>query len=235
MMKRTIVGLTLFLLGTSVWAGTLIDDFDDGNLLGWRVHDKKAQWFVKNGELVSTSRDNCGNHTVLAIGDTTWKDYEFSVQFKLEQTYHAACHENFHGWVAIGFGGHFTSRNAMNAFVTELNGNIDVWNEFGCAYLSQRKFRTYRIGRFITRQGKWHTAKFIADGEEYKMFIDNRLICRRRDAFGLLGKGGVYLFTRNCEVHFDNVVITGDNIPDQNLSVFPKDKLTATWGQIKSF
>ena len=36
-MKYLIIGMTLFLLVVSAWAGTLTDNFDDGNLEGWQL------------------------------------------------------------------------------------------------------------------------------------------------------------------------------------------------------
>ncbi|MBI1924576.1 hypothetical protein HYR99_10025 [Candidatus Poribacteria bacterium] len=42
-------------------------------------------------------------------------------------------------------------------------------------------------------------------------------------------------YSRNCEVHFDVVVITGNGIPDKDLSlpVDPKAKLATRWATIK--
>ena len=54
------VGTTLFLLLTSAWAGTLRDNFDDGNFEGGRLHkfaDKTAQWSVEKGELICISKN----------------------------------------------------------------------------------------------------------------------------------------------------------------------------------
>jgi len=42
---------------------------------------------------------------------------------------------------------------------------------------------------------------------------------------------------KNCEIHFDNFVITGDDIPDKNLglSVESQGKLATTWAKIKQY
>ena len=62
-MRFTIIGLLLFLLVIPTWAGTLTDNFNDGNSDGWRLLkgdtgagllDETAQWTVKKGELVAT-------------------------------------------------------------------------------------------------------------------------------------------------------------------------------------
>ena len=47
--------------------------------------------------------------------------------------------------------------------------------------------------------------------------------------------GGAALAVKDCEVHFDNIVITGDSIPETlNLAaVSPGSKLVTAWGCIR--
>jgi len=74
--------------------------------------------------------------------------------------------------------------------------------------------------------------RIVADGNGYEMFIDNKRICEILT--DLPDKGAAALGARNCEVHFDNVVISCDDVPDMNQSVTPKSKLTMTWARLKS-
>ncbi len=53
-MKRLIVGLMLFLMTASVWAGILKDDFNDNNDDGWD-HWANGKWEVVDGEYVGTA------------------------------------------------------------------------------------------------------------------------------------------------------------------------------------
>ncbi|MCZ6678276.1 MAG: hypothetical protein O7E52_13610 [Candidatus Poribacteria bacterium] len=50
-MKRTLFLLTLTMLVTPAWAGTLTDDFEDGDFDGWRPArfrgGERAEWVVK--------------------------------------------------------------------------------------------------------------------------------------------------------------------------------------------
>ena len=80
---------------------------------------------------------------------------------------------------------------------------------------------------------EWHTMRILANEDSYEMFIDETTICEHKS--GLPEKGMAGLGARNCEVHFDNVVIKGDEIPNMDLSlaVSPKVKLAKTWGKIK--
>ena len=48
--------------------------------------------------------------------------------------------------------------------------------------------------------------------------------------------GGAGLGLTNYTVRFDNITITGENIPDKGgLSVEPSAKLAATWANLKRF
>ena len=67
-MKHLTMGLMLFVLVSSTWAGTLKDNFDDGNANEWQMFggkannspiDQSTQWVVEKGELVSISKDVC--------------------------------------------------------------------------------------------------------------------------------------------------------------------------------
>ena len=53
-MRLTIIGLLLLLTTALVWAGTLTDNFDDGNMDEW-ILEKEQQastWKIENGELI---------------------------------------------------------------------------------------------------------------------------------------------------------------------------------------
>ena len=92
-MKFTMSFLTLFLLVTSAWAGTLRDNFDDGDFDGWKrwlFGDQSAQWSVKDGELVCTSQNVCTLASFLTIGDDSWRNYSVKTDFKIKKTF-AAC------------------------------------------------------------------------------------------------------------------------------------------------
>jgi len=240
------VGLTLFLLVTSTWAGTLRDNFNDGNADGWRMFggkpdknlgriDESAQWVVQNGELVSTSQNVCTFTSIFGIGDNTWKDYEFEFQFRIEKVFPSGC-----GWVnpLIGFGAYFDNPNELI-----INGVYVVIMEkggtfFGIAcgqYLNGVWTSTLNVDDNISfKPGEWYTAKFVVKDNQYKAFVNNQLLC---DTPHDLPEGGAAgLMGRNAEIHFDNVVITGDSIPNQNLGlpVDPQAKLATTWGEIKT-
>ncbi len=102
-MKHTLMILLMLSLSiTSAWAGTLTDNFDDGDFEGWqlaKLFDKTVQWSVENGELVCVLKNACGRSSVLWIGDDTWKNYVFEAQFQVEQIFPVACNSSLAGIV----------------------------------------------------------------------------------------------------------------------------------------
>lgn len=83
-------------------------------------------------------------------------------------------------------------------------------------------------------ENRWYTARIECEGNHYRMFLEDKLVfeCEEgspEDAYGVAGFG-----VRNCEAHFDNIVITGDSIPDRSMTaVSSKSKLATAWGSIK--
>lgn len=238
-MKHLIIGMALFLLVVSAWAGTLTDNFDDGNLEGWqlaKLFDQTAQWSVENGELVCVLKNACGRASSLLLGDDTWKNYTLEAQFKVEQIFSVACNSS-----TASIGVHFEETDKISQISLGVFGraNVNVWGEVTCAKEINGNpplpgnLEFPHVGNLVTELGRWYTMRIVADENRYEMFIDNKRIC---DVWtDLPDKGAAGVGSRNSKVHFDNVVIMGDEIPDKNLGlpVDPKAKLTAMWATIK--
>jgi len=244
-MKCIVIGVVLCLLVSSAWAGTLTDNFDDGDFDGWRMFtgqaggsliDQSVQWMVEKGELVGTSKDVCTWGGMFGIGDKTWKDYEFEFQFRIEKTFPTPAGCGRIGWPLVGFGVHYDNPSefvvhGLDVVVLQRGG---VFNDVICERWFQGGwFDVAGVGTISIEE--WHTAKIIADGNQYKMFVNDQLLC---DAtHNLPDAGAAVLLVKNAEVHFDNVKITGDDIPNKSLGlpVESKTKLATTWGNIKNF
>ena len=80
----------------------------------------------------------------------------------------------------------------------------------------------------------WYPVKMVAKDNHFKLYFNNELVTTFDDANIMSGK--VRLFAANAHVHFDDVVITGKNIPDigpSGMLVSVKGKVATTWGNIK--
>lgn len=230
-MKHLTIGLMVFLLVALVEAGTLTDNFEDGNFDEWKlmkIGDQAAKWSVEDGELVCVSKNACGIASTLMLGDNTWEDYEVECQFKLEQNFPAACRSS-----AIGVGLHAgdVDKVGIVSLGVEISPNSGaVWCQAGVQGNIKRFPQKENLK---IKEGEWYTMRVVANGNGYQMFIDDKLICDFKN--DLPNKGNAMVWGRNCEAHFDNVVITGDDIPDKDLGlpVEPLAKLATMWAFLK--
>ena len=74
----------------------------------------------------------------------------------------------------------------------------------------------------------------VLEKEHIKTYLDDNLILEFDDSSEK--SGNINLISWGLETHFDNVIITGADIPDGGSlkSVDAKRKLTTTWSNIKS-
>lgn len=87
---------------------------------------------------------------------------------------------------------------------------------------------------FLLKVGQWYRFKETVKGDKFTLFIDGENILTFNE--GQLANGKVGFGALGCKARFDNIVITGDDVPDAGPSGFwvePKDKLPITWAKIK--
>ena len=90
----------------------------------------------------------------------------------------------------------------------------------------KRKLRAFRI--FDFRLHKWYRLKILAKGNRFQCFIDDiEMLDFLDDTYAA---GRIYLSSGlGNRVHFDDF-----EVQYEALSVQPREKLTTTWGEIKS-
>ena len=87
---------------------------------------------------------------------------------------------------------------------------------------------------FTLSKDTWYELKIIAKGDHFELYIDGEPVGEFED--NSIPSGKVGLSVRNTHVHFDDVVITGPEIPDGgpgSISVRQKHELVTTWGTLK--
>ena len=104
-------------------------------------------------------------------------------------------------------------------------------------------------------KGSWYTLRMVAKGIKYQIFLDDELIIETESTRPSFAKGLAGFGIKNVEMHFDDFILTGDDIPE-NLepaspelietmglkpmipekltAVSPRARLTTTWGQAKA-
>jgi hypothetical protein len=87
----------------------------------------------------------------------------------------------------------------------------------------------------------WYQLKVIAKGDNFKLYIDEKTVGEFTD--NSIPSGEVGLPVSNTHVHFDDIIITGDDVEDggswdpakhpEEKAVEPKSKLATAWAKIK--
>ena len=107
-------------------------------------------------------------------------------------------------------------------------GKLAVW-----IVIHQLNFVREITQPFPVELHRWYHLKGSVSGSRYRFYVDGELLMDFED--NRYDSGRVSLIISGSTTLCDNVVITGDDVPDMNLSVEPAGKLAATWGRVKAF
>jgi len=223
-MKYPMVGLMLFLTTASVWAGTFRDDFEDGNLDGWRQDFPFAQeptlWKIVDGKLECTRFSNIS--TVLITGDATWKDYTIEYDVTLLEDHGPGDVDVVLRWRgAAGY---------LAIYIGDFGGLPAIYVERNLNIIMQKPFDPLELN-------KWHHLKVEAKGKNFTFWVNDEKVLEHQD--NTIKEGAVGLGLANYTARFDNVEISGPDVPDvtpptwKARPVQPSDKLAKTWATIK--
>ena len=224
-MKYMMVGLTLFLLVTSSWAGTFMDDFEDGNMDEWRLGSAGAggTWKIENGELVLEGLG--GGYFGFGIEGPDWKDYTIEVKLKI-------------------------TKHAVTAFWEQAGVVFRAVVNVHCYYVALgtpganiKQLRTYHGDLGLVPQhlqtvpfdwevNTWYVLKAVIEGDNFKYYVNDDLIMEYIDATYPTGGVGLCV-TASTAAYFDDFSVTGENVPDRFRVVSPEAKLATIWGRIK--
>ena len=223
----------VFLLALPGSAGTWSDGFEDGNLDGWGMIDPipREKWGVEDGEC-------SGQYTPAAPGTysplelkvenaASWKDYTITLKAKLVESFGRA------GGGFCTFG--ITFRMPPGRIMATYQAFIDPESNEVDFYEGARKISVVPLP-FDILEDTWYELKVIAEGEHFEFYINDELMGSFDD--DSYPSGGIELGVSNTHVHFDDVVITGPEIPDGGpggvrMSVHQENTLITTWGTLK--
>jgi hypothetical protein len=224
-MKHAMIGVSLLMLTTSVWAGTLRDDFDDGDMDEWDLSGAGDVWEVKDGELVITPR---GSPVVFRIGETTWDDYTVRVRTRIVK------HQST---------GNIESSNILVRIQPLPQHHLYIFGPGTRGFSSKMAFACYVQGDTTPRHfvsdpfewelNTWYDLKVTAEGDQFWFYVDNILVIHYTDDTYPKGKVGLAASFNGTTAHFDDFSVTGDDVPDLDLDVSPEEKLATTWAQVK--
>jgi len=229
--KITTVALFVFFVFTlSALAGTWRDDFEDGNFDGWKQEVPWAQnpdpsiWKIVDGELECKRAD--WNSTLLITGEPEWKDYTIEYDVKLLEDL---------GLGDVDFIARYKSPLGTHMIY------VCFGDAFGIPAIITQRFPD----NVVTSKpfdpldlNKWYHPKLDVKGRKFILWLDGKVVLEHED--GVVNEGAVGIGLANYIARFDNIQIIGPDVPDfkpptwKDLSVQSNNKLTATWGRIKS-
>ncbi len=230
-----LIALLLF-LPFSAFAGTFIETFDDENLDEWQeivLLDFDAvpdTWEIIDGELQAALRSNLPR--LLTTGDEKWRDYTVEVDvFPLER----------HGPGNIGIATRIQGTVGTLSLVGDSPfpfGPDDgpTTTCFGGDF-HDNKFRLFGSGVSpLLELGTWSTLKLEANEDNFILWLNGEKVLTGKDETFTFLEGRVGLGVANYTVRFDNLVISGDGVPNKGrLAVTSREKLATTWGDLKRF
>lgn len=232
-MKSVSVVVTLFFLPFSVSAGTFIETFDDKDLGDWQnltmlnLDAARATWEVLDGELQGIRQGSLVS--LLTIGDKTWQNY--TVEFDVKPM-----KKHGPGSIAIA------ARKKKTWIITCMIGDM----EFPAPESRATCFSgDYHDNRYVVLKWEaapslaletWAHLKLSVHDTIFTFWINDKQVLEATDQEANFLTGGVGLGISNYTAKFDNLVISGEGIPNKGrLSVTPREKLATTWGQLKKF
>ena len=210
-----VAALTLFLTGSTALAGIQVIDFDNGNVDDWSPIE--GDWTVED-DSYEVMHDG---YARTMFGSMDWVDYT------LEVDYTAVEHVNND---AGGFliRADEDGQNAWRFWIrTDAGGRAQLtkWQDAGWVEPNL----TFPMP--IVVEQTYHL-KFVAEGNQLQGFVDGELIGEHEDAEGFRKNGRMGLITHTAHGSFDNLIITGDVIP--NAAVSSADKIATCWAKIKA-
>jgi hypothetical protein len=219
----------MLLVALPAWTGTFRDDFEDGDLVGWQQLWPGGEmiWKVVDGEL-ECSRSSQWSAGIVT-GEVSWTDYTIEADVKLLEDHGAGDFD-------------LIARSVTNddgyAFL------VGDWVGEPSVYVQRMPDLNMKVTKTFDplELDIWHHVKLEVEGSEFTFWINNENVIEYRD--GTYQEGMVGLGVANYTVRFDNVIITGPDVPDVmpptweerpvERPVEPMNRLPTTWAAIRS-
>jgi len=233
----------IFWLVLPTMAGTLKDDFNDGNLDGWThecVHaDKQLNrhpcktrvgdsiWQVEKGVL-TVKVGELDEILFITVGEENWKNYTVSIRTRIVK------HQPFHCW-GESAGLVLRVSSPLDFYMFGI-GTVCLRPKTAQAYYLKEIFgiKHLETARFEWEIGKWYKLQIEAKGNQFKYYIDGKLVINYTDGSHSTGKIGIWGGVHSTTYHYDDFTVTGGQVSDLNLSVSPQSRLATVWAQVKS-
>lgn len=226
-MRYVVVTFALCLLVVSAHAGTYVETFDDGDLAGWEFVEGlsavgQSEWKVVDG--VATCRNGAVAGSILFFGEDDWRNYTIECDARVVEPI-----ANLYN-TSLGLRMLWTNSTDFNyiwCLPSPPWGAALIWSWFngnGSGQSARKPFE-HEINR-------WYRLKGVAHEDSFELYIDGELMASMSDSRFPTGRPG--LQANGCLANFDNVVISGDDVPDSTAAVSTSGKMATRWGRLRS-
>ncbi len=246
-MKFTGIMILLLLLPFSAVAGTFLETFDDRELQGWQeltqLNNPSGSWEIIDDELHAVSRETFLR--LLTTGDNTWENYTIKFDVKPLKK---------HGISDISIAARVKGTWLIYCSIADpvvlLDGEPLLGSRVSCAYgnLHDVIFLTLHTEPHpLLKLNKWAHLKLSVDGNMVAFSVNEKQVMGPTKIPNLIGvpdvghfpefrTGGVGFGIANYTARFDNIIVTGDSVPNSGgFAVTPQERVTTTWAQLKQF
>jgi len=223
-MKRLVSITWVLTLVSSLVAWSLSYDFEDKNQLNdWKVI--QGTWSIIDGELDGTGPQGGQPGVMIVLSDKVWDDNwkDYTVEFRakiLENTEDAG----------VVFRWQKAEPNDRRYYLYR----IDNW---------PRGFKQKQAEGWIVEKmqgqkkidiesGIWYKFKLEVVGNKFNCYLDDKLMFELKDEKNTYSKGRVGFRMWNSHARYDDLSITGPDIPGSAVNSYGKS--ANTWGQIKT-
>jgi len=220
------------LLATSVWAGTFRDDFEDGNLNGWQKWEWPGQNTgkieEKDGILKITDIDSRFDTVAVFNNRKHVADFTLTVDAKMTKANEGG-KSNMEIWVRTAEETNGDWRGVWNIYYANDKAFLRLYTLLG---MNERNVENIELP-FSAKLGEWYRIKLGVKRSQLTLWIDEELVQEvdwRKHSAVLPEAGEIMIGVAGGETHWDNFIITGDDIRP----VHPQSKLTTTWRRLKN-
>ncbi|MBM3212709.1 DUF1080 domain-containing protein [Candidatus Poribacteria bacterium] len=224
--------LCIFLVTIPALAGTFRDDFNHNKLNDWIFENFGGKVDVKDGKVIIIDNDpGIASALVFNNYQDNIRNFVLTVDAKMvrqidNKTWDYLCVMSRGGKVGGIDTCLWMSIEAIERRIplVVLTSPIQGLQQFGGKDLP-----------FAFQIDKWYTIRLEVNKDKITVEIDGKFIGENEwpNQPMLCERGYVAIGAGGAEVHFDNFMITGDEIQDNSKSIGSKDKIATLWGKIR--
>ena len=197
-------------------AGVWQENFDNGLPDGW--NDVSGEWKIQKDAYAETSG---GQYAKTMFGEEDWTDYTVEVDVTLVKN--------------VGV-------NAAGVLIradTDGDNAMRYWirtDQHKCQFSRWKENQWDHIATPLPvepKVGETYRLKVVGEGQNYQCFVDDELLFDDADDAKFRDSGRIGFISYEANVHFDNLIIDGEDIPA--FAVEPNGKLATRWGRLKTY